>query len=74
MGHQETVLVLQSIHRAMLDVQMKQHLKLDRYLVLQPMLVQIVRQHRHLNMDEWHEFVQYKHEQHHMKLPRKSIL
>jgi hypothetical protein len=66
-------LVLQSIHLVLIFVQKKLCLKHDQFLVLHLMLLKIVHQHKHLKMVGQLEFVQYRDEQLHMKLPKKNI-
>jgi hypothetical protein len=67
MEHQEMELVLHSIDQ----VKIFHHLKLDRFLVLQLMLVQIFHQHKHLQVVESIGVDQYKHVQLQMMLSKK---
>jgi hypothetical protein len=74
MVHREMVLVLRSIHLVLIFVHLQQHLKHDQFLELHIMLEKIVHQYKHLEMVEWLECVQYKHEQLHKKLTKKNSL
>jgi hypothetical protein len=67
MEHQEKELVLHSIDQ----VNFFHHLRLDLFLLLQLMLVQIVHQHKHLNKVEQIEYDLYKYEQLQKRLSNK---
>jgi hypothetical protein len=67
MEHQEKELVLHSIDQ----VNFFHRLRLDLFLLLQLMLVQIVHQHKHLNKVEQIEYDLYKYEQLQKRLSNK---